>query len=75
MKDLGLWLVGSVILSPVLLLILCASILAFFFAVVYGAGIIYSVKLMPDFWAKWWKINYRYSQILEFEGNSTKQVR
>lgn len=72
MKDFLIWIVGSVFLSPVIVLVLCASFLAIVIAVVYGMGIFYSIKLVPRFWGKWWRINYKYSLLLDNLGNSTK---
>lgn len=72
MKDFFIWIVGSVVLSPILILVLCASFFAFVLAVGYAAGIIYSVKYVPNFWQKWWVINRYYSEALDNLGNSTK---
>lgn len=65
MKDFVLWLVGSIILSPIVIFILSGSFLGFLCAVVYCVGIYGSLKIVPRFWKKWFAINADYALYLE----------
>lgn len=64
-RHLFVWLFGSLILSPILVLFLSASFWGFVLSFVYAAVIVYSFKPFGMFWESWWRINCYFSSILD----------
>lgn len=65
MKNLIIWLVGTLILSPIPILFLSATFWGIFLSVVYAAVIFFSTGPFEKFWNKWWQINCYCSTILD----------
>lgn len=64
MKDLMIFLAGSLILAPILIFAVSGG-LGMFLAIAYAFAILYSTKFFPKFWARWWRINLEYIAIFE----------
>jgi len=71
-RHLFVWLFGSLILSPILVLFLSASFWGFVLSFVYAAVIVYSIKPFGRFWESWWRINCYFASILDGKDLSTK---
>lgn len=65
MKDFCIFLIGSVVLMPIVIFVFSGSPIGFVIGVIYLVVIIYSVKLFPKFWSKWLEINLYYCSLFE----------
>ncbi len=61
-KKIIIWICGSAIISPVIILIISASVLSVFGAVVYATILFLSLRPFGDFWEKWFRINSEISE-------------
>jgi hypothetical protein len=65
MKDFLIFTIGTIILSPVVILGLSGNFFGFLIALVYLLAVIYSERFFPKFWRRWMKINLDYVNLLE----------
>lgn len=65
MKDFAIFIVGGIILSPIVIFGLSDNVFGFLIALVWLVGVICSTKFFPKFWQEWWDINMFYSNFFE----------
>ena len=65
MKDFFIFIIGTLILFPIVFLVFSGSVLGFFLGMVYLLSVIMSAKIFPKFWIRWFLINMYYSAFFE----------
>ena len=56
-KDILIFVLGVVLLSPIIVLGFSGSFLGFLAALAWACVLVRSIKYFPRFWIRWWKIN------------------